>query len=80
MKSKSEPPFRRGAGKSINSYTDASKSLLKKLWKAMGFLGSVRLIGTIKISISQWDNPNLDDYSKMELVTMSASTIESVQY
>jgi hypothetical protein len=78
MKSKSEPQFRRGAGKSINSYTDASKSLLKKLWKAMGFLGSVRLIGTIKISISQWDNPNLDDYSKMELVTMSASTIERV--
>lgn len=76
MKSKSEPKFKRGSGKSVNSYSDASKVFLVKLWKDMGYLGSVRLKGAIPIWIEHWDNKDLDDYSRMELKTMSVSTIE----
>lgn len=76
MNKKSKPQFKRGAGKTVNAYSDASKVFLKKLWKDMGYLGSVRLKGAIPIWIEHWDNKDLDDYSRIELKTMSVSTIE----
>ena len=76
MNKKRKPTFKRGKGKSVNSYTDKSKRLLKVLWKDMGFLGSVRLKGAIPIWIKDWKHAELDDYTRHELKCMSASTIE----
>lgn len=71
-----KPAFKRGKGKSINAYTDASKRFLKELWKDMGYLGAVRMQSAIASWIDKWQHPDLDDRSRMELRQMSASTIE----
>lgn len=76
MNSKEKPTFQRGKGKSVNSYSDASKRLLKALWKDMGYLGAARMKGAIPIWIKDWEHRDLDDYSFFELKQMSASTIE----
>ena len=71
-----EPEFKRGKGKSVNAYSDASKHFLKLLWKDVGYLGAVRMKAAIPMWINYWSNPDIDDYSFFELKKMSASTIE----
>jgi hypothetical protein len=71
-----KPAFQRGKGKSVNSYKETAKRLLKELWKDMGYLGSVRMKGAIPGWIDKWQHPDLDDYSRFELLEMSISTIE----
>lgn len=77
MNSKTEPAFARGKGKSVNAYSDKSKTLLKKLWVDMGRMGSVRMKAAIPEWIDDWKCKDLlDDYTIFELKRMSASTIE----
>ncbi|MCI5127130.1 MAG: hypothetical protein D3907_01240, partial [Candidatus Electrothrix sp. AUS3] len=77
MNKKSKPQFKRGKGKSINSYSDEAKKLLIDLWVAMGRLGAVRMKAAIPLWIGSWKHKGLDnDYVKFELKSMSASTIE----
>jgi len=71
-----QPEFKRGKGTSVNSYSNTSKALLKALWKDMGYLGAVRLKAAIPAWIDKWRHTDLDDYSRFELLQMSASTIE----
>jgi predicted DNA-binding transcriptional regulator AlpA len=66
MNKKSAPLFRRGKGKSVNSYSKTAKKLLTKLWVDMGRLGSVRMKAAIPLWINNWKHKELDDYVKFE--------------
>jgi len=73
---KTKPAFRRGKGKSVNSYSDKSKRLLKELWKEIGYMGALRMKAAIPRWIKDWDHRELDDYTRHEIKLMSSSTIE----
>lgn len=76
MNRRIQPAFKRGKGKSVNSYSDKSKRLLKELWRDMGYLGSLRMKGALSAWINKWQHQDLDDYSRFEILQMSTSSIE----
>jgi hypothetical protein len=76
MNKPEEPIFARGKGKSVNSYSDKSKALLKAFWEEQGRLGGVRTKASIPIWIDKWDKADMDDLTRFELLSMSESTVE----
>ena len=76
MNHRSEPEFKRGKGKSVNSYSDEAKRLLKTLWQDMGHLGAVRMKGAIANWIGKWNHPQARSLACSEIELMSESTIE----
>lgn len=76
MSRSTAPTFRRGKGKSVNSYSDKSRRLLKALWKDMGYMGALRMRSAVQFWLKFWQHPELDDYTRHELTLMSESTLE----
>jgi hypothetical protein len=74
MCSRTEPKQGRGAAPRRRRYSEWAEEHLKRLWRKMGYLGSVRLKAALPDWLPYYDE--CDATVKGELVAMSARTIE----
>lgn len=71
-----KPRFSRGRGQSHNCYSEKARRLIILLWKDMGHMGSRRMKEAVSKWLGHWKHPDLDDYTRHELLCMSEATIE----